>query len=96
MLDEYDEIPKHKKRKTSKTIKSNHKHQYEKCLFDVEGKFYVGKICRICGKIGDIEFFQCSKDGESRYPHFMSNKEIKDKYKELPTFKLQNICQKYI
>lgn len=96
MFEEYDEIPKYRKRKNSKSSKANHKHKYEKCLFDIDGRLHVGKFCKICGKIGDIEFFQCIKDTESRYSRLMTNEEVEDKFKELPKFKLQNICQKYI
>lgn len=54
--------PKYVKKKKKKKIKkSNHKHQYEKCIFRIKkyanlnlGEYFNGTHCPICGRIGDI------------------------------------------
>ena len=60
-----DEPAKYRKKKKKKSRKkSDHKHQYEPCLFDYHTSLlqngiekpcmYGGTYCVICGRIGDI------------------------------------------
>ncbi len=61
---ELPEEPRYKKKKKKVHKKSDHKHDYQPCLFKVpvwsyiKGKkercIYAGTYCTICGRIGDI------------------------------------------
>lgn len=82
------EIPKYKKRKRKISKKSNHKHEYEKCLIMKDWKYkshlHLGKRCSICKKISpSYEFiFDETLGGFS----MLNNDAILDRYKNLMIF----------
>ena len=57
-----NEIPKHRKKKQSSTSKSNtkskHKHEYKEVLLIHNNRPHWATVCKICGKIGDLHFFE--------------------------------------
>lgn len=60
-----NEIPKHRKKKQSSTskssIKSKHKHEYKEVLLIHNDRPHWATVCKICGKIGDLHFFEGEK-----------------------------------
>lgn len=60
-----EEPPRHRKKAKRKHVRSDHKHEYETVCIDShsyvvsrEGRFpyyYIGKRCRICGRVQDIK-----------------------------------------
>lgn len=70
--------------------KSNHKHQYESCLLEMEGlttSIILGKRCSICGRTKIVEMFISEKDTISNCYRLLHREEILEKYKELPIYK---------
>ena len=80
-----DEIPKHRKKKKSSTskssIKSKHKHEYKEVLLIHNNRPHWATVCKICGKIGDLHFFE---------------DEVFEKYKDLENIVIEDIWQKYV
>lgn len=94
------EIPKHKKKKESSISKSKekskHKHEYVDCLLIEDGiKPYKAEYCKICGKVGDVKFFEPEKAGHGTYRR-LNEKAVFEKYKNLPVIQVKDIFQKYI
>ena len=88
MMDNYnDEIPKYRKKKSSVSSaskKSKHKHIYKDCLLIMENGPHKAQYCTICGKIGNIEFFETEKvNGGYR---MLTDTEIYNKYKDIFTY----------
>lgn len=59
------DIPKHRKKKkssiSSAKMKSKHKHEYVDCIL-IDNKFYIkAEYCKICGKIGERDWFAIFK-----------------------------------
>ena len=98
MMDNYnDEIPKYRKKKSSVSSaskKSKHKHIYKDCLLIMENGPHKAQYCTICGKIGNIEFFETEKvNGGYR---MLTDTEIYNKYKDVIRSKIESIFQKYV
>ena len=94
-----NEIPKHRKKKPSSTSKSKekskHKHEYTECLLIHNNHPHRAAYCKICGKIGDLHFFETEpyKDGMWR---MLDCDEILEKYKDLEKIVIEDIWQKYV
>lgn len=79
------DIPKYRK-KTKKTVKkSNHKHNYEKCLIYMWNNVHNGERCSICGKINNIKIFETELYAENLL-RMLSSLEILEKYKYLKIY----------
>lgn len=80
-------VPRHRKKSNKKVKKSNHKHVYEPCLIMWDGHLSSGTHCSICGKIGDMKFFETERCEDRPHVHRMlSQKEILEKYKDLECY----------
>ena len=94
-----NDIPKHKKKKASSVSdtksKSNHKHQYDECLLVAQGKPRRAKYCTLCGKIGNVNFFDFAKT-ECGFHRQLRDEEIFRKYHRLEIIEVQDFYQKYI
>ncbi|HHW79629.1 MAG TPA: hypothetical protein GX742_02370 [Acholeplasmataceae bacterium] len=83
------EIPKYKKRsKKRKASKSDHKHDYSievliKRNSRYGERYHYANRCRVCGKTGEEKFFESQKINEN-YFRVLTQKEILEKYKDLP------------
>ena len=75
----------YKKKKKKSVKKSNHKHQYQECLIKWDNHYHAGERCFVCGKIGDLKFFETIpyREGISR---LLTQEEILEKYKNLECF----------
>lgn len=97
----YDnEIPKHMKKKKSSVSKSRekskHKHEYIDCiLIDDDSLPHKAAYCKICGKVGDVKFFESEKTDYETY-RMLNAEEILEKYKNLPLIHVSDIFQRYI
>ena len=93
-----NEIPKHRKKKQSSTskssIKSKHKHEYKEVLL-IHNKPHWATVCKICGKIGDLHFFETEpyRDGMWRQ---LDYDEVFEKYEHLEKIVIEDIWQKYV
>ena len=89
-----DDIPKYRKKRGSNVSKSRekskHKHEYKECLLIENNHPHRATYCTICGKIGNVYFF------ESEGLTVMSDKEIYSKYHNLEQFKINKLWQKYV
>ena len=94
-----NEIPKYRKKKdssVSKTAyKSRHKHEYVDCLLVADGYPHKSQYCKICGKIGKIEFLESESMGNCLL-RFLSKEEIYDKYKGMEIKEISNLADKYV
>ena len=94
-----NEIPKYKKKKPSSTSKSStkskHKHEYIERLLIEKGHPYRAIVCKICGKIYDIYFFESGQceDGMQR---MLDVDEVFEKYKDLEKIEIESVFQKYV
>ena len=94
-----NEIPKYKKKKPSSTSKSStkskHKHEYIECLLIEKGHPYRAIVCKICGKINDLHFFESERceDGMQR---MLDDDEVFEKYKDLEKIEIESVFQKYV
>ena len=81
-----NEIPKHRKKKQSSTSKSStkskHKHEYKEVLLIHNDRPHWATVYKICGKIGDL--------------HFFDSDEMFEKYKDLEKIAIDDIWQKYV
>ena len=93
-----NEIPKHRKKKQSSTSKSStkskHKHEYKEVLLIHNNRPHWATVCKICGKIGDLYFFETEKC-EFGYRGLDSD-EVYEKYKYLENIVIDDIWQKYV
>ena len=95
-----NEIPKYIKKKKSSVskskVKSKHKHEYVDCLLIKDNdRPYKAKYCKICGKIGDIKFFE-TEQTEDGYYRVLDTDEVFEKYKDLEIIHIEDIWQKYV
>ena len=94
-----NEVPKYHKKKQSSTskssTKSNHKHEYEPCLLIHNGHPHWATVCKICGKIGDLHFFETERT-EQGYYRSLDSDEVFKKYKDLDKIVIEDIWQKYV
>lgn len=100
-LYEQDEM-KYKRKKPSNTSrsykKSDHKHDYEKCLIRSHSDYYgenkehyhLGRVCRICGST-KIDQFMITKLLENRRYLCLRNEEILADYKDLRIVDIGNL-----
>lgn len=98
-MENYDEIPKYRKKKSSKSKsanKSDHKHQYKDCLLvDEENHPHKAQYCKICGKINNIIFFESEKIGGG-FHRMLTDNEVFQKYKDLEQFQIKVKWDKYV
>ena len=107
-----NDVPRYRKRSNKKApAKSNHKHEYVNCVYDVPTLRFeqtrgflpttrtaIGTYCKICGKVGDIydhTWFSVS----NTWPPQWSNKaeqEFEESTRTLPRFKLDDLFQKFV
>ena len=96
---ENSEVPKHKKKTKSSTSKSSnkskHKHEYIECLFIEKGHPHRGTYCGICGKIGDIHFFEAERTDQGYYRQ-LDYDEVYEMYKHLEQVRIDDIFQKFV
>lgn len=94
-----NEIPKHRKKKHSSTSKSStkskHKHEYKEVLIIHNDKPHWATVCRICGKINDLHFFEGEKTDDGYY-RSLDTDEVFEKYKDLEKYYIEDIWQKYV
>ena len=93
-----NEIPKYRKKKQSSTsksgTKSKHKHEYKEVLLIHNDRPHRATVCKICGKIGNLHFFETEKC-EFGYRSLDSD-EVFEKYKHLENIVIDDIWQKYV
>ena len=88
--------PKYVKKKKKKKIKkSNHKHQYEKCIFRIKkyanlnlGEYFNGTYCPICGRIDNVTWEKADIDNITW--------EKPELHKNLPIFEIDSFFDKFI
>lgn len=92
-LEDYESefIPKHRKKSKKKSKKSDHKHLYEPCLVHwlIQDSSHImkGERCSVCGKIGDVDFFETEPvEGKPRLCKLLGGKEILEKYPDLDIY----------
>lgn len=94
-----NEIPKHKKKKLSSTSKSKekskHKHEYKEVLLIHNGAPHWATICKFCGKINDLHFFETERT-EDRYYRGLDIDEVFEKYEGLERMEIESLFQKYV
>ena len=94
-----NEIPKHRKKKQSSTSKSStkskHKHEYKEVLLIHNNRPHWATVCKICGKIGDLHFFEAEKREDGLYRQLNSD-EVFEKYKDSEKIVIEDIWQKYV
>lgn len=101
MSDLENDTPKYRKKKDSSTskskVKSKHKHEYVDCLIITKERKCPHKstYCKICGKIGDIHFFETEPIGNGLYRQ-LDVDEVYEKYNDLENIFVDDILQKYV
>lgn len=95
-----NEVPKHIKKKESSVSKSEkkskHKHEYVDCLLiEKDNSPHKATYCKICGKIGDLNFFESEKCEDGLY-RMLHDDEVFEKYKDLEKIYVEDIWQKYV
>ena len=94
-----NEIPKHRKKKQSSTSKSStkskHKHEYKEVLLIHNDRPHRATVCKICGKIGDLHFFETERREDGLYRQ-LDFGEVYEKYKDLEKIVIDDIWQKYV
>ena len=99
----YDEIsekvPKHIKKQSSVSNskkKSKHRHEYIDCLLIIDDrKPHKATYCKICGKVGDIKFFEVEKTNHGTF-RMLNTEEVYEKYKNLPQIHVKDVFKKYV
>ena len=93
-----NEIPKHRKKKQSSTSKSStkskHEHEYKEVILIHNGRPHWATVCKICGKIDYLHFFETEKC-EFGYRSLDSD-EVFEKYKDLENIVIEDILQKFV
>ena len=93
-----NEIPKHRKKKQSSisksSTKSKHKHEYKEVLLIHNGRPHWATVCKICGKIGDLHFFE-TEHTENGLIRSLDDDEVFEKFKDLEKYYIEDIWQKY-
>ena len=94
-----NEIPKYKKSKNStvskSSAKSRHKHEYVECLFINDDTPHRGTYCKICGKVGDIQWFE-TEHTENGLWRVIDYDEVYKMYNNLEKVELDDLLQKYV
>ena len=94
-----NEIPKHRKKKQSSasksSTKSNHKHEYKEVLLIHNDRPHWATVCKICGKIGDLHFFETERTDQGYY-RSLDFDEVFERYKDLENIVIDDIWQKYV
>ena len=104
-MDFYDDVPRHKKKKSQKSkakMRSDHKHEYEKIIINSMFGWKWGKRCVICGRIDEGHAFS-SRDKEDflkpdltksnnriSFRDYLSIQEIEEKFPHIPIFKMRD------
>lgn len=95
-----NEIPKHHKKKPSSISKSNakskHKHEYKPCLLIHNERPHWATVCKICGKINNLRFFEVEKIKGQPYARQLDDDEVFEKYNDLKRYYIDDIRQRYI
>ena len=98
-MDIDNEIPKYKKKTKSSTSKSGnkskHKHEYIECLFIEKDHPHRGTYCSICGKIGDMHFFEVERLDSGMYRQLDCD-EVFEMYKYLEQVQIDDIFQRFV
>ena len=99
-MNNYDEIPKHRKKKQSSSSKSKskskHKHEYADCLLiDKENRPHKAEYCQICGKINNVKMFESERIDSGHY-RMLTDVETFQKYKNLEQFHVKEAWDKYV
>lgn len=99
-MNNYDEIPKHRKKKQSSSSKSQskskHKHEYTDCLLvDKENHPHKAEYCKICGKINNVKAFETERIDGGRF-RMLTYDEVFQKYKNLEQFHVKSMWDKYV
>ena len=94
-----NEISRHRKKTDSLFAKlknkSNHKHEYVDCLFIHNTYPHKGTYCKLCGKIGELNFFEVEQAKIGLYRQ-LDHDEVFEKYQNLEQIKLKSIFQDYV
>lgn len=94
-----NEIPKYRKKKdlsvSDSRAKSKHKHIYKDCLLVVEDRPLKATYCTICGKVGNVKFFDFIKT-ENGHHRMLHDDEIYRKYRKLEIKEVSDFYQKYV
>ena len=94
-----NEIPKHRKKKQSSisksSTKSKHKHEYKEVLLIHNDSPHWATVCKICGKIGDLHFFEAEKRKDGMWRQ-LDYDEVYKKYKDFENIIIEDIWQKYV
>lgn len=98
-----DKTGRYKKRTASDVSKvknrSRHKHQYVDVLISVgpSNSLYTGRICTVCGKIKDLKLATDRVEINRKiYYRMLTDKKIREKYKDLKEYHINNLLQKYV
>lgn len=100
MNDYSNDVPKYIKKKESSVskskVKSKHNHEYVNCLLVKDNdRPYKATYCKICGKIGNINFFETERT-ENGYFRILDTDEVFEKYKDLERFYIDDIWNDYV
>lgn len=100
-----NEIGKYIKKKESNTSKAGkkakHKHIYKDCILINVGRPYMpnknvflGNYCEICGKVDNWRMvWDVERNGPYEVFSRLTDEQIKEQYKHLPQFEVDNICK---
>ena len=93
-----NEIPKHRKKKQSSTSKSStkskYKHEYKEVLLIHNDRPHWATVCKICGKIGVLHFYETEKCEFGC--RGLDADEVFEKYNDLENIVIEDIWQKYV
>ena len=94
-----NEIPKHRKKKQSSisksSTKSKHKHEYKEVLLIHNNRPHWATVCKICGKIGDLHFYETERT-EQGYYKSLDTDEVYEKYKDLENIIIDDSGEGYV
>lgn len=94
-----EDVAKYRKKKESSTskskTKSKHKHWYSECLLIHHDHPHRAEYCTICGKIGNVHFFEAERT-EDGYYRQLDYDEVFHRYYDLPRFNVDDIFQKFV
>lgn len=57
---------------------------------------YRATYCTICGKIGDMHFFETKPCDDGMHSRLQNNHEVSDRYKYLKRIEIDNIFRRYV
>lgn len=78
------------------SAKSKHKHIYEECLLETsEKEYYRATRCKVCGKIGEVHFFEAERDEKLNAARLIPRSEVKGMYLDLPVYYVDSIWDKF-